>query len=251
MTILNNKLTKFIWHILPDPLRYYINLKLRCDRSIPPGWVGFGDLRRLTPLGTNFGHDRGKPIDRFYIENFLASNSSDIKGRVLEFANDTYTQTYGKDKVTNSDVLNLTKEENPATTIVADISSAPHIPSNQFDCIICTQTLQYIYDVNEAISTLYRILKPGGVLLVTVPAISQLDILYPDQFFWKFSSASAGLLFGEYFPDDKVEICRYGNILTAIGFLQGLALHELTEKELNYQDDIYELIITIKATKNL
>ncbi len=250
MSILNNNLTKLVWCLLPSYLRSYIGTKLKYKGYIPIGLINFGDFRRLTPIGSNYGHDRGKPIDRFYIENFLDSNSSDIKGSVLEIEDNAYTLRYGKDKVTNSDILNLSKEINPATTIVADLSSAPHIPSNSFDCIIFTQTLQYIYNVNGAIKTLHRVLKPGGVLLATIPAISQLDAHWSEQYFWNFSSASTGLLFREHFPDDKVEIHGCGNILTAISFLHGLALDELTEKELNYQDDIYELIITIKATKN-
>ena len=161
-----------------------------------------------------------------------------------------HTLRYGKDKVTKSDILNLSKKENPGTTIEADISSAPNIPSNSFDCIIFTQTLQLLYNFRAAIETLHRVLKPGGVLLATVPAISQLDARWCGQFFWRFSSASTELLFKEYFPDDKVETHGYGNILTAIGFLHGLALAELNEEELNYQDQSYEMLITIKATKN-
>ncbi len=249
MAILNNGITKIIWSLLPYSVRNHISSKIGYPGYIPPGWVDFGDLRRVTPIGGNFGHDRGKPIDRYYIENFLASNSSDIKGRVLEFADNGYTLRYGKDKVTKSDILNLYKEENPATTIEADISSAPNISSNSFDCIIFTQTLLMIYDMKEAINTLHRVLKPGGVLLATVPAICQQDAPGSGEFFWRFSSASAELLFKEYFPDDKVETHGYGNILTAIGFLHGLALAELNEEELNYQDQSYEMLITIKATK--
>ena len=46
----------------------------------------FGALRRLQPFSTVFGSDRGTCIDRYYIERFLAANSSDIHGRVLEVA---------------------------------------------------------------------------------------------------------------------------------------------------------------------
>jgi hypothetical protein len=48
--------------------------------------VDCGDLRRLTPLSRCFGFDRGKPVDRYYIENFLASRAGDVRGRVLEIA---------------------------------------------------------------------------------------------------------------------------------------------------------------------
>src|SRR5689334_3710614 len=41
------------------------------------GEVRLGDLRRLTPISRNWGFDRGQPVDRYYIENFLAVQSSD------------------------------------------------------------------------------------------------------------------------------------------------------------------------------
>ena len=36
-----------------------------------PGKVGLGDLNRTSPLSKVFGYDRGGPVDRYYIENFL------------------------------------------------------------------------------------------------------------------------------------------------------------------------------------
>ena len=48
------------------------------------GKVRFGDLKRLTPISPKWGLDRGRPIDRSYIESFLAQHASNIRGRVLE-----------------------------------------------------------------------------------------------------------------------------------------------------------------------
>ena len=66
------------------------------------------------------------------------------------------------------DILMAT-EGNPQATIVGDLTDAPQIPSDAFDCAIVTQTLQFVYDVRAALATLHRILAPGGVLLATVP----------------------------------------------------------------------------------
>ena len=63
----------------------------------------------------------------------------------------------------------MAREGNPQATIVADLTDAPHIPDDTFDCAIVTQTLQFVYDVRAAFATLHRILAPGGVLLATVP----------------------------------------------------------------------------------
>ena len=55
-----------------------------------------------------------------------------------------------------------------------------------------TQTLQHIYHEKDAISTLYRILKPGGVLLVTIPCISQNNDVAKRRVLARSLPASAG-----------------------------------------------------------
>ena len=40
----------------------------------------------LQPISNVFGFDRGQPIDRYYVENFLSENASLIRGVVLEVA---------------------------------------------------------------------------------------------------------------------------------------------------------------------
>jgi hypothetical protein len=108
--------------------------------------VRFGDLRRQIPVSRDFGFDRGLPIDRYYIESFLEKYAADIRGRVLEIGANTFTTRFGRDHVTQSDVLHV-NNNNPVATIVGDLASADHIPSDLFDCVILTQTLQLIYDV--------------------------------------------------------------------------------------------------------
>ena len=114
-----------------------------------------GSLRRTTPV-SDCGWSRGLVINRYYIETFLGKHSDDVRGHVLEFADDSYARKFGGAKTTKIDVLHLT-EGNPRATLVADISRAEPIPSDTFDCIICTQVLLYVYDVRAAIRTLHRI----------------------------------------------------------------------------------------------
>lgn len=140
----------------------------------PVGFVRFGNLRRLQPIAVDHGTWRGKPIDRYYIERFLQGNAADIHGRVLEIGERTYTREFGGDRVVTSDVLYV-EEGNPDATIVADLTAADSIDSEAFDCILCTQTIQFVYDIRSAVRHLHRILRPGGVLLATTHGISQLD----------------------------------------------------------------------------
>jgi SAM-dependent methyltransferase len=213
------------------------------------GAVRFGSLRRLTPISKTFGFDRGLPIDRFYIESFLRASLADIHGRTLEVADNAYTCKFGAGHVVQSDVLHA-ESGNPAATIVADLSRGEGLPSEAFDCIILTQTLQMIYDLRTSLRLLCEALKPGGVLLATVPGISQISRHDMDRWgdYWRFTTLSAQRLFEDAGPMD-VTVKAYGNVLAAVAFLHGLAAEELREDELNWPDPDYELLIAVRAVK--
>jgi glycosyltransferase involved in cell wall biosynthesis/SAM-dependent methyltransferase len=236
---------------LPVSARHWLRAQWQAYRRWPPlGWVRFGHLRRVTPFSRQFGFDHGLPIDRYYIEDFLARHADDIRGHVLEVSNATYTRRFGGDRVGQSDVLHVSAG-NPMATIVADLTCAEQIPSATFDCLILTQTLPFVYDVRAVIKTLYRILKPGGVVLVTVPGISQVSREDMEQWgqYWSFTTQSVRRLFEEIFPGGQVHIKAYGNVLTATAFLYGLVTQDLRRPELDYHDPDYEMIITVRAVR--
>ena len=216
----------------------------------PVGWVRFGDLRRLKPISADYGNSRGLEIDRYYIEKFLSEFSADVRGHVLEIKHNTYTIKYGGDRVTKSDVLHPV-EGNPDATIVADLTKADHLPSNVFDAIIFTQTLQVIYDIRTVIATLHHLLRPGGVLLATASGMAQLSLEDFDRWgeYWRFTSQSARLLFEDQFGVGNVSVRAYGNVLAAISFLEGLAVEDLKKKELDAVDRAYEVLIAVRAVK--
>jgi len=239
--------------IIPPRVREWLWLQQRNLRLSPPhGWIWFGNLRRTTPVSKIFGFDRGHCIDRYYIENFLGRRAGDIHGRVLEVADNTYTTRFGADRVTRSDVLHVQKG-NPKATVVGDLAGDNDIPSDSFDCIIFTQTLQFIFEFRAAVASLRRILRPGGVLLATFPGISQISRYDMNRWgdYWRFTTASARRLFDEEFAAENVEVQSYGNVLAANAFLHGLADTELRRAELDFQDPDYELIITVRAVKKV
>ena len=218
------------------------------------GWVRFGSLRRLMPIGEVFGLKRGQSLDlcldRYYVERFLGQHAADIHGRVLEIGDNTYTRRFGGSRVRQSDVLHAAPG-NPEATLVADLTCADHLAANAFDCIILTQTLQYIYDVRAALRTLYRLLKPAGVLLATCPGISQMSRWDAEQWgeYWRFTTFSARRLFAEVFPETAISVQAHGNVLVALAFLHGLLVTELRRAELEYHDPDYEVLITVRAQK--
>jgi glycosyltransferase involved in cell wall biosynthesis/SAM-dependent methyltransferase len=220
------------------------------ERDVDPGDVQFGMFRRLTPISHDFGYERGQPVDRHYIEGFLAGCAADVQGRVLEIGDRTYTRRYGKDRVTGSDMMHVTPGE-PEATIIGDMATADHIPSDTFDCIIFTQTLQLIYDFHSAIRHLHRILKPGGVLLITFPGISQTyDTEWGSNWCWAFTPVSARRMFGDVFGPASTHVESHGNVLAAIAFLHGLTAEELTAEELAYHEAGYAVTVAVRAVKS-
>lgn len=247
-----NRIYSIAKGLLPESVGKYlvgVKRKYRLQR-VRTGTVDFGDLDRTTPISAIFGFDRGQAIDRYYIEEFLAANRQDITGRCLEMGDPAYTMKFGSG-VSQPDVMHYV-EGNPQATIVGDLTSADHIESNSFDCIIFTQSLQMIYDLKAALTTLHRILKPGGVLLMTSAGISKIARqLGEDDWgeYWHLTKQSAKALFDETFPAADVQVNSYGNVLSAISFLHGLAAEEIDREKLDYQDNKFEVLVVVRAVK--
>ena len=224
----------------------------RLSRKAVPavGRVAFGDLRRTRPISPDWGYDRGVPVDRHYIEAFIERQSSDIRGHVMEIGDDELTSRFGGSRVRRSDVLNVSAGD-PKTTIVGDLNAGDGLPSDRFDCIIFTETLQLLYDFRAAIRTLHRMLRPGGVLLATFPGITKMG--RPDDWgatwYWSFTPLSARRLFEEVFPPASVSVESWGNVLSATAFLWGLAARELRESELADRDPEYPVTNAVRAVK--
>jgi glycosyltransferase involved in cell wall biosynthesis/SAM-dependent methyltransferase len=211
--------------------------------------VRFGDLRRSRPISPNFGYDRGKPVDRRYIEDFLSRHAEDIRGRVLEIGDNTYTMQYGNARVTRSDILHISAN-NPRATLVSDLAEGHNLPSGAFDCILLTQTLQYVFDVHKGVLTLHRMLKPGGILLLTVPGVTSIDRgEWGASWYWSLSPAALSRLLAGKFGEGNVSVTSYGNVLAAVAFLHGLAESELRPAELDAHDPRYPVIVAARAVK--
>jgi SAM-dependent methyltransferase len=217
-------------------------------RRVDP--VPWHALRLLEPMSRRFGMDRGRPIDRHYIDAFLDAHRADVRGRVLEVAEATYTQRFGDDRVTQSDVLHAV-EGNPAATIVGDLATGRGLPDDAFDCIILTEVLPFIYDVHGVVRTLARTLRPGGVVLATACGISQISRYDMDRWgdYWRFTSLSLRRLFEEAFAKDAITVQSSGNVLAATAFLHGISAEELTADELAHHDPDYELLLTVRAVR--
>lgn len=231
---------------------YFYRIKAFMLRTFkPPKWHY---MRQTKPLSNVFGFDRGTPIDRIYTNDFLSTNAHFIRGRVCEIAENTYTKMFGT-QVTQSDILHFTAD-NPKATIIGDLTNHSSLPANAFDCFICTVTLNFIYDYKAAIRGIYYTLKSGSkdapsVALVTVASLVQISQYDYERWgdYWRFTDMGILRDFEAVFGKGNVEIKSYGNVLSAIAELQGIAAEELTKEELFAHDSRYPVLLCIIAKK--
>lgn len=211
--------------------------------------VDWLNLRSVKPISQVYGLDRGTPIDRYYIDNFLSENKKFIKGTVLEIAENKYSKKFGSG-VKNFEIL-FVNDSNKKATIIGDLTNTKTLPENKIDCFICTQTLNFIYDYKKAIKGIKHLLKPNGIALITVSGIAQISRYDMDKWrdYWRFTTKSAHDIFAEGFEDENIKVDFYGNVLSTVAFLEGISKEELTNDELNYKDENYQMLITIIVKK--
>lgn len=202
----------------------------------------------LEPVSREFGMERGTPIDRVYIEQFLYKAAKDLSNvsTILEVGSDTYSRKFfNNDDLIQYDILRHEQG--------VDLTNKATLPHNHYDVFVCTQVFNFIYDVKAAIRGAYYLLKPGGTLLATVQGnvgqVSRTDMkLYGD--YWRFTDLGIGLLISEVFGDDQVRVYPYGNALIATAFVQGLSLEDLEDESLlDSVESEYAINIGVIATK--
>jgi hypothetical protein len=93
-----------------------------------------------------------------------------------------------------------------------------------------------------------RSLRPGGVLLMTVPAIGPLCAdQWQDSFYWSFTTRAVERLLKTSFEANKVKVFSFGNLYAATAFLHGAAVEELSKRKLQPTDPIYSVTIAARA----
>lgn len=201
------------------------------------------------PISRRFGLERGNAVDRKLIEDFIEQNSEHIIGTVMEVGTDIYSQKYGTEDVRNIIVLHVKGWGKNA--IKGNFETGEGIKDNMVDCLICTQTLQYIFDLKSAVQNIYRMIKPGGYLLLTVPGIKSLCTYDDDNWGekWSFTEKSIRQLFEPVFGRDNCEINTYGNVKIATAYMYGICYEELKEEDFSYNDKQFPFIITAAIRK--
>ena len=211
-------------------------------------------LRTLTPR--HKGESRGTPLVRYYQDVFLTKYGSDIRGRCLEIGETTHIREYGGGAVTEAEALDL-RAHSPEVKVVADLSRADHVPSDQYDCFLNQFTMTVVYDVDAALYHAIRILKPGGVLLINFGCVDYylhdgLDMgtgepLYMYNWFTPLQVENTFRRLGLTDADYQLDV--YGNLLTRIAFQVNISAEELTARERDTVDPGHPLLICARVKK--
>jgi len=100
-------------------------------------------------------------------------------------------------------------------TIVGDVHQLP-LKDNSVSAILCNSVLEHLYNPTKAVKEIYRVLKPGGRLLLYTHFIYPYHArkgVYKD--YYRFTEDAFGHLFGSF---SKLEIKKHGGYFRALMF---------------------------------
>lgn len=214
-------------------------------RGLP--WPRWGNLRRVTPFSSHFGFERGTPIDRYYLHEFLERHRHLITGRVLEIQMPGYTRRFGHDvRVAHS--VDIATGVHDDLTYHVDLARAEGvIPDASYDCFLLPNTLSFLRDIEACLRQALRVVRPGGVILASAGGFVPLDGDQRDL--WRMSAEGWRELTARAWPGCDVQIEARGNCLAVMAAMLGLALEELRDEELRHQDPRYPVLVTLVCRK--
>jgi GT2 family glycosyltransferase/SAM-dependent methyltransferase len=208
----------------------------------------WGDLRRLEPLSPLWGSERGLAVDRFYVERFIESCAADVRGVVLSCPDAVYAERYGGERVERCDVFDSDPANPEATLVAGEEDNASPVPEAVYDCVLLAHILQHTFAVEGALAEFGRVVKPGGTLIVTVPAVARIDAGYGvDQDHWRFTASGMRALIERALPGAEAEVSALGNARAVAGFLAGVAAEEIGAEELAASDPARPLVVTARV----
>ena len=205
--------------------------------------VDFGELRRFAPFCAKWGTSRGGAIDRYYIDAFVGAALQGTSGRYLECGESRYRRLLGDGQVSGYDVVDI-RETTPGLTIHADLHDLSQVAAETFDVIICTQVLPYVVAPKRCVEELHRVLKTGGLLLLSVPLIDKDDAVMGDR--WRFTQLTVAELLQ---PFGNRIVQGRGNLLSATAYLQGLGMADMDRADLDRSNSTFYQLVVASATK--
>jgi SAM-dependent methyltransferase len=201
----------------------------------------------LDPLSDDYGFDRGTPLDRWYIERFLAQHREAIRGSVLEVGDPKYCAQFGEGHISKATIVDV-DSSNPQATLIADLAEPGSLPADAYDCIILTEVLHLVASPDVCIQNCGTALRGGGSLLVTVPALKRVSPSHPRSDFWRFTPPGLALLLHRHWQG-PVSVTSFGNLRVCVGFLLAHVVEDFGEDDLAPNDARFPVTVAANAQK--
>jgi hypothetical protein len=107
------------------------------------------------------------------------------------------------------DYCSLDRIVGPSVNVVGRAENLP-LADNKFDVVFCTQMLQYVPNPQNVVNEIHRVLRPGGSLLLSAPAVFPRD---GNPEYGRFLPSSLQLLLGNF---AQVEIAAEGSTISGL-----------------------------------
>ena len=126
----------------------------------------------------------------------------------------------------NSVCVDIDERRRP--DLVVDVHNMYQFSENTFDCVLCTEVLEHCLNPQKAADELFRVLKPGGILLLST------RFLYPlhdtPQDYYRFTKYGLLHLFSQF---ELIELQEEASAMETKGILyQRLAFQTQTKTPL-------------------
>ncbi|MFZ4057776.1 MAG: class I SAM-dependent methyltransferase [Ferruginibacter sp.] len=134
----------------------------------------------------------------FLLNDLEAAIKKYANGHMLDLGcgNKPYENWY-KQVTTSSVGCDIIQSDQNRVDVIC-LATELNFPDNTFDSVLCTQVLEHVFENQQLVKEAYRVLKPGGTIILTVP------------FCWQLHEE----------PYDFFRITKYGlaNLFTEAGF---------------------------------
>ncbi len=142
---------------------------------------------------------------REQVEQFLARHAKqhDVRrARILDVAPQDWAGAAASFRLAMIETLDI--DPRSGATYIADLcaDNRQRISSGRYDLIVCTEVLEHLLQPFDAVREIHRLLKPGGVVLVTTPFNFRIHGPLPDC--WRFTEHGLRALFAKGFEIEEL-----------------------------------------------
>lgn len=189
---------------------------------------------------------KGKPLDRTLMN--YALSEFELSGNILDLGSGSDSASYNRFlkykkpfRITYSDYYNEGKN-----LIKINLEEPFEIEQNSFDCVMCFNTLEHIYNFKNVIKESYRILKKGGMFIGSSPFVYH---FHPDpKDYFRYSHQALLRMFEEEgFICQKMVYLGFGPFSLAVSQWMDIAPLPKVLKFIFY---LLNIFLDVKANKS-